>query len=137
MSSDKYLMDEMGYVITPINDVFYIPENILDTSIILSFSANTMNNKYIIKNDSVLTNITITIPSLWGINEKGMKHYIKNYSNNNVIIMYQTDSFRITDPILINSNNPYISQYTIYQKQLNINPNFMMIYWDGVKLLMV
>ena len=137
MSSDKYLMDEMGFLNTPITDIYYIPENILDTSYTLNFSTDTINNKYIIKKDSIITNITINILSSWGKNECGIKHYIKNYSNNNVIIMYQKDTLKITDPILINSNNPYISQYTIYQPQLNINPNFMIIYWDGTKLLMV
>lgn len=137
MSSDKYLMDEMGFLNTPINDIYYIPENISNTSCSLNFNNQTINNKYIIRNDSILTNIIINIPSSWGKNECGIKHLIKNYSNNDIIIMYQTDTLRITDPILINSNNPYTSQYTIYKSQLYINPNFMMIYWDGTKLLMV
>lgn len=137
MSSDKYLMDEMGYVSTPINDIFYIPNNILDTSYTLNFNHQTINNKYIIQSNSIITNITINIPSSWGKNENGIKHYIKNYSNNDIIIMYQIDTLKTTDPILINNNNTYISQYTIYKQQLNINPNFMMIYWDGIKLLMV
>jgi len=137
MSSDKYLMDEMGFINTPITDIHYIPENTSNTSYTLNFNHQTINNKYIIRNDSIITNITINIPSSWGKNENGIKHYIKNYSNNNIIIMYQIDSLKITDPILINSNNTYVSQYTIYQPQLNINPNFMIVYWDGVKLLMI
>ena len=48
MSSDKYLMDEMGFLNTPINDIYYIPDNISNTSYSLNFNNQTiLNNKKI------------------------------------------------------------------------------------------
>lgn len=133
MSSDKYLMDELGFVNTTILDVIYIPNNINDTSITLDFNYSTINNKYIIKNNSQLLNIIINISDSLGVNESGYKNYIKNYSNNDINVFYKINSIIS----LINDKNSFITQNIIYKYQINVNPVFLMIYWDGKIISMI
>jgi hypothetical protein len=133
MSSDKYLMDELGFVNTTILDVIYIPNNINDTSITLDFNYSTINNKYIIKNNSQLLNIIINISDSLGVNDSGYKNYIKNYSNNDINVFYKINSIIS----LINDKNSFITQNIIYKYQINVNPVFLMIYWDGKIISMI
>ena len=133
MSSDKYIMDELGFVNTTILDVIYIPNNINDTSITLDFNYSTINNKYIIKNNSQLLNIIINISDSLGVNESGYKNYIKNYSNNDINVFYKINSIIS----LINDKNDFITQNIIYKYQINMNQVFLMIYWDGKIISMI
>ena len=133
MSSDKYIMDELGFVNTTILDVIYIPNNINDISITLDFNYSTINNKYIIKNNSQLLNIIINISDSLGVNESGYKNYIKNYSNNDINVFYKINSIIS----LINDKNDFITQNIIYKYQINMNQVFLMIYWDGKIISMI